>query len=95
MNLRAKKCDMCGAPLTSLKCDYCGTEYEDVKNYIFKKQLESNQQASINDLRRIMLENMDKACCCNLKDRERFLLSQTNSALNLNIFTLNEGRMII
>jgi len=95
MNLRAKKCDMCGAPLTSLKCDYCGTEYEDDKNYIFEKLLESRQQANIDNLRQIMLENMDKACCCNLEDRERFLLLQTNSALNLNIFTLNEGRVII
>ena len=31
--MKAKKCEMCGAPLHGSKCEYCGTEYEVEHNY--------------------------------------------------------------
>lgn len=76
--MKAKKCEMCGAPLHGSKCEYCGTEYETEPNYFsdtnyLRSQLiNSCNAASYSAIMMNMQSNMTSSlndmllqqCCC-------------------------------
>ena len=68
--MKAKKCEMCGAPLHGSKCEYCGTEYEVEHNYspdtnYLQSQLINSYHAVASSA---IMMNMQSNTACSLRD---------------------------
>lgn len=101
--MKARKCEMCGAPLHGAKCEYCGTEYERDKNddlYPINElgylQAELNNmnftQASVAQINRMNLESAAQPCCCNTATQIQLSQANVCSALQAGMITMNEAR---
>ena len=98
--MKARKCEMCGAPLEGFKCEYCGTSYDpegaEALMYMTAEIDPMTDTTTVyangKPVRTVTREEMLNNCCCGPKETHGYLLSAMADALNAGIVTANEAR---